>query len=448
MDKKLYVDMDGTLARFHDVDRTFIEAMWQQGFYKNLKPFQSLLGGLQLFMERNKDVEVFILSAILDTDPPFIESEKRQWLNKNFSEIDDKHMIFTKAGENKAKYITVNEDTYLIDDYNKNLNDWKNSGGISIKFHNDVNHKGLGQYGGEKGPLWQGSIINHNDTYGQICMDLENILETSPIDKDYLNVGSIVEADIEITEMDEKTCLFTTEQKHIKGTIVDVLGHHAMFDNSQSPVYYNIDIGKGEIVTVDSSFFGNYAQIHSVIKYFDKYAKIRCLIRKKEDLNSFLIENKLSKQLVDCLETCYARYQTLPIARQDVITKWLVSSVNSGIWLSHPVTPESLNSFFSDINKRDFELQKLDFEINTVSEKKKYIEKKLFLPEYGETGNAVGKEILIKELMDTKERVQEAEDKWRDIAKADYPKVAFGNTSMNYKPYARISGINRIGVER
>ena len=35
MKKAVYIDMDGTLARFHDADKIFIEAMWTPGVYGN-----------------------------------------------------------------------------------------------------------------------------------------------------------------------------------------------------------------------------------------------------------------------------------------------------------------------------------------------------------------------------------------------------------------------------
>lgn len=64
MKKTLFIDIDGTLARFHDADKTFIEAMWTPGFYISLKPFENLVAAVKLFIKENPDVEVFILSAL------------------------------------------------------------------------------------------------------------------------------------------------------------------------------------------------------------------------------------------------------------------------------------------------------------------------------------------------------------------------------------------------
>lgn len=177
MKKSLYVDIDGTLARFHDADKLFIEAMWTPGFYINLVPFENLIDGIKLFIKQHPDVEVNVLSAVLDTDPPFIEGEKNAWLDKYLPEINRQHRIYTRAGDDKSEYIdTASKKCFLIDDYNKNLYEFEAGGGTSIKFHNDINHRGLGEYGGSKGNLWQGEIINYNDAPEKICVDLESII--------------------------------------------------------------------------------------------------------------------------------------------------------------------------------------------------------------------------------------------------------------------------------
>lgn len=173
MKKRLFVDIDGTLAQFHDVDKTFIEAMWTHGFYVGLKPFENLVNGIKLFIKENPDVEVYVLSAYLDTEPPFIVDEKNKWLDVHLPEIPKERRIFTRAGENKADYIgKLGLGDYLLDDYNKNLHEFEAAGGHAIKFRNDVNHKGRGAYGGETGPLWGGSIISYDDTPGSIAYDL------------------------------------------------------------------------------------------------------------------------------------------------------------------------------------------------------------------------------------------------------------------------------------
>lgn len=178
MKKRLFLDMDGTLARFHDVDKLFIEAMWQQGFYTGLKPFENMVEGVRKFINEHPDVEVYVLSAVLDTEPPFVEDEKNAWLDKYLPEISADRRIFTRAGENKADYIgKIGANDYLVDDYNKNLREFEVAGARSIKFRNDVNHQGKGAYGGEMGPLWNGAIISYDSTPHAIAFELGELLE-------------------------------------------------------------------------------------------------------------------------------------------------------------------------------------------------------------------------------------------------------------------------------
>lgn len=163
MKKRLFVDIDGTLARFHDADKVFIEAMWTPGFYVGLKPFENAVEGLKQFIQEHPEVDVYILSAVLDTDPPFIVSEKNEWLDMYLPEVPIDHRIFTRAGESKTDYIgELGERDYLLDDYNKNLIEFEAAGAHAIKFHNDVNMRGMGAFGGEAGPIWSGDVVHYD----------------------------------------------------------------------------------------------------------------------------------------------------------------------------------------------------------------------------------------------------------------------------------------------
>lgn len=173
MKKRLFIDMDGTLARFHDADKTFIEAMWTPGFYAELRPFENAVEGVRRFMKEHPEVDVYILSAVLDTDPPFIVREKNEWLDKYLPEIPKEHRIFTRAGDNKADYIgKIGDNDYLMDDYNKNLYEFQDAGACSIKFHNDVNMRGKGAFGGDTGPLWSGNIVHYDSAPKTFASDL------------------------------------------------------------------------------------------------------------------------------------------------------------------------------------------------------------------------------------------------------------------------------------
>ncbi|MEG0875090.1 MAG: hypothetical protein RSH79_07280 [Clostridiales bacterium] len=170
MTKRLFIDMDGTIANFQDRivddDGCFqIELMYQPDFFKTLKPFDKVIEGIRQTIRDNSDLEVYIISAAEPGEPPSFILQKNKWLDEFFPEIDQAHRIFPLPGENKAKYIPegISCNDYILDDYNVNLQEFKNAGGNSIKCINHVNGKGLGAYGGDIGNHWHGATIKYND---------------------------------------------------------------------------------------------------------------------------------------------------------------------------------------------------------------------------------------------------------------------------------------------
>lgn len=160
---RLFIDLDGTVARFYDASPNYIEEMYEKGYFRNLQPYEEMTEGIKLFMEQHKDVEVFTLSAKVNGEPPYCEAEKQEWLDEYLPEIDREHRLFTEIGHNKAEYIPngISNTDVLYDDYNKNLIDWENSGGVALKCHNNINMKGLGAYGGDK-VMWEGQVLKND----------------------------------------------------------------------------------------------------------------------------------------------------------------------------------------------------------------------------------------------------------------------------------------------
>lgn len=160
---RLFIDLDGTVARFYDASPNYLEEMYEKGYFRNLQPYENMTEGIKLFMEQHKDVEVFALSAKVNGEPPYCEAEKQEWLDEYLPEIDREHRLFTEIGHNKAEYIPngISKGDVLYDDYNKNLIDWENSGGVALKCHNNINMKGLGAYGGDK-VMWEGQVLKND----------------------------------------------------------------------------------------------------------------------------------------------------------------------------------------------------------------------------------------------------------------------------------------------
>ena len=173
MSKRLFVDMDGTLAKFHD-EVSYLERMWEPMFFRNLKPFDNMVFGVRDFIAQHPDVEVFVLSSKILGEPPYCEMEKNAWLDKYLPEIDAAHRIFPAVGTPKAYAVPdgITADDYLLDDYNKSLREWEAAGGKAIKCHNNINQRGLGAYGGERGALWEGAMVHTTDRPEMVSAEL------------------------------------------------------------------------------------------------------------------------------------------------------------------------------------------------------------------------------------------------------------------------------------
>ena len=127
MVKKLYVDMDGTLARFYE-QAFCIERMYETGFFKELSPYSSAVDAIkQIVASHNEEVEVCILSAAGNAQ---IIQDKIDWLMKHFQIPVTSY--FCELGESKAEFLQkitgekLSENDFLLDDYSANLIDWEN----------------------------------------------------------------------------------------------------------------------------------------------------------------------------------------------------------------------------------------------------------------------------------------------------------------------------------
>lgn len=147
---RLFIDLDGTLAVFTPVDQ--IETLYEEGYFRNLKPHGNVIEGVKFFMKANPQTETYIMSSVL-VDSRYAENEKNAWVDQHLSEIDRDHRIFPPCGENKADYVPggIRKTDILLDDYTDNLLSWKEQGGTGIKLMNGIN--------GTKG-RWDGRKID------------------------------------------------------------------------------------------------------------------------------------------------------------------------------------------------------------------------------------------------------------------------------------------------
>lgn len=274
---RLFIDLDGTVARFYDASPNYLEQMYEKGYFRNLQPYEEMTEGIKLFMEQHKDVEVFALSAKVNGEPPYCEAEKQEWLDEYLPEIDREHRLFTEIGHNKAEYIPngISNTDVLYDDYNKNLIDWENSGGVALKCHNNINMKGLGAYGGDK-VMWEGQVLKNDIEPQEIA---NSLYETVSVAQSMSNVNG--------KPLNETV---RTALKLINDYSVAEFGDTSAFDDVQDlsdvPLAYTTDSDE-ELpiqVSADLENFRIITEYDNVAVHIDSYESL-------EEMNELCFEN-------------------------------------------------------------------------------------------------------------------------------------------------------------
>ena len=172
MNRRLFIDMDGTLAEWKENESTDI--LYEKGYYEKLKPNEFLLQVIKELVKKGEDI--YILSSFLN-DSKYALEEKNNWLDRYLPELSKNKRIFIKYGDNKALSVPngVSKFDYLIDDYTKNLFDWNDAGGVAIKFLNGINNNSK---------QWQGLNVKSN---ASLYEDLMFILEYPEKSQDEFN---------------------------------------------------------------------------------------------------------------------------------------------------------------------------------------------------------------------------------------------------------------------
>ena len=117
---KLFVDLDGTLARFN-VRNALERFDKEEGFFANLLAYK----GIEVVNKLANEIELFVISASPNEQA---DNDKMIWLNKYLPNINNDNITICRLGQNKAqiiqdKYnIVIYNNCYLLDDYTKNLN--------------------------------------------------------------------------------------------------------------------------------------------------------------------------------------------------------------------------------------------------------------------------------------------------------------------------------------
>lgn len=168
--QRVFVDMDGTLAKWSHVG---FQELFEEGYFYNLEPHQNFVDNIRA-LQKEPTKEVYILSAVL-MESPFALAEKNLWLNRYLPEIDAEHRVFVPCTDklDKTEFIPggLKKGDVLIDDYTKNLEQWRKAGGIGIKAMTEMNNT-------------KGSWVNSGGSYIDINCSLEELTTNLDMIKD------------------------------------------------------------------------------------------------------------------------------------------------------------------------------------------------------------------------------------------------------------------------
>lgn len=129
--KKIFLDLDGTLAKFN-VRNALARFSTEEGFFARLGAYK----GIEIINEMAKAGNVYIISA---SPNMYADLDKKTWIKKYLPNVKMQQVVLCRLGENKAKVIerqlniSIDNTCYLLDDYTKNLQEWEQVGGTGIK---------------------------------------------------------------------------------------------------------------------------------------------------------------------------------------------------------------------------------------------------------------------------------------------------------------------------
>lgn len=146
----LYVDLDGTLARWNK--NASFEDLLKEGYFLSLEQERSLVEWINAAALRDK-YSIIILSHYL-SESRFALKEKKAWIWKHLPMVT--RWILIPTDQEKGRFIVdmqghrLCKDDVLLDDYSKNLIDWEKEGGYGIKWINAVNNSRTSAFHGTR----------------------------------------------------------------------------------------------------------------------------------------------------------------------------------------------------------------------------------------------------------------------------------------------------------
>lgn len=174
----IYFDMDGVLAKWNEF--ASVEETQVPGYFLAREPEPHAIVLVRFLKKIGLDVR--ILSAVYPNG--FAEKEKKAWLESH--DLSDIPVVFVPYGADKYSYIdkSVLSDgmAILIDDFKKNLLEWRGHGGIAIKFYNGINDRPHIIFAEDKTARlvqdsWVGLSIDHRESPAQMAALIIGVIE-------------------------------------------------------------------------------------------------------------------------------------------------------------------------------------------------------------------------------------------------------------------------------
>ena len=158
---KIFVDLDGVLAKWDA--KVSVEDTYAPGFFLTREPEPEAIAAVKLM--REKGLDIYILTCAYQNG--LAEPEKDAWLA--MVGLSDIPRIFVPYGKRKSDYVCTADASVLLDDYSKNLHEWRAEGNIGCKFYNGIN----GTYG-----TWDGYSVSCGMSAEQIAEVITAIVRT------------------------------------------------------------------------------------------------------------------------------------------------------------------------------------------------------------------------------------------------------------------------------
>jgi 5'(3')-deoxyribonucleotidase len=126
----IYCDMDGVLADFDKVPNAVARYKNEPNFFYDLEPINENVNAIKQLIAKDYLVKILSKSPHENAD-----NDKRKWLAKYLPEIKNKNIIFARPHERKIDFVNELEKNFslLLDDYEKNIQEWRSENGIAIK---------------------------------------------------------------------------------------------------------------------------------------------------------------------------------------------------------------------------------------------------------------------------------------------------------------------------